>query len=195
MSRTLILLFHRDIGRSSANRALRDRAATLPGVEVVDMQSLYPNGVIEMFTDAAAEAQRLLSADRIVLQFPVQWYSTPALLKAWQDSVLTRMFYVFADSEGDLLAGTPLMVAATAGNTPGAYGPDGANRFTMDELLTPLKATAHRCGLAWHAPYVAFRADKLNATELAEAAEGYAQALEAFIAATPAVSEQEAARA
>ncbi|EPX84085.1 NAD(P)H-dependent oxidoreductase [Salipiger mucosus] len=193
MSRTLILLFHRDIAQSYANLALRDRAATVPGVKVVDMQSLYPGGVIDMFTDAGAEAQRLLSADRIVLQFPVQWYSTPALLKAWQDSVLTRMFYVFAEDEGDRLAGTPLMVAATAGNIAGAYGRGGANRFTIDEIFTPLMATAHRCGLPWHAPYITFSADKLSEAELADAAEGYAGALDAFIEATPATLGQEVA--
>jgi len=186
MSRTLILLFHRDIERSRANRTLRDRVASLPGVEVVDMQSLYTDGVIDMFTDAATEAQRLLSADRIVLQFPVQWYSAPALLKSWQDSVLTRMFYMFAQDEGDRLAGTPLMVAATAGNIPDAYAREGANRFTIDEIFTPLKATAHRCGLSWHVPYITFSADKLNETELAAAAEGYANALNVFIDATPA---------
>ncbi|WP_417280784.1 MULTISPECIES: NAD(P)H-dependent oxidoreductase [Alphaproteobacteria] len=192
MSRTVILLFHRDIAKSSANRALRDRATKLSGVEVVDVQSLYPDGVIDMFTDAGAEAQRLLSADRIVLQFPMQWYSTPALLKSWEDSVLTRMFYLFSEVEGDRLAGTPLMIAATAGNISGAYGPCGANRFTIEEIFTPLRATAHRCGLPWHEPYVVFSADKLDEAGLVEAAEGYARAIETFIAATSSASGQEA---
>jgi putative NADPH-quinone reductase len=193
MSRTLILLFHRDIAKSSANRALRDCAATLPGVEVVDMQSLYPEGIIDVATDAADEVQRLLSADRIILQFPIQWYATPALLKTWQDSVLTRMFYIFPEDEGDRLTGTPLMIAATAGNNPGAYGPGGANRFTIEEIFVPLRATAHRCGLPWHEPYVVFTADKLDEAGLVEAAEGYASAIEKFIAATRSASGQEVA--
>ena len=191
MSQTLILLFHRDLTTSSANQTLHNRAAALPGVEVIDMQRLYPNGIIDMYTDAGDEARRLLSAHRIVLQFPVQWYSTPALLKTWQDSVLTRMFYIFAEDEGNRLAGKPLMVAATAGNTPSAYAPNGANRFTMDEIFTPLKATAHRCGLVWHSPYIVFSADKLNEAELKEAAEGYANALDAFISATPTARRQD----
>ncbi|KEO54641.1 NAD(P)H-dependent oxidoreductase [Thioclava indica] len=192
MSRTLILLFHRDIAKSTANRALRDCAATLSGVEVVDMQSLYPEGIIDVATNVADEAQRLLSADRIILQFPIQWYATPTLLKAWQDSVLTRMFYIFAEDEGDRLSGTPLMIAATAGNIPGAYGPGGANHFTIEEIFTPLRATAHRCGLPWHEPYVVFTADKLDEASLVAAAEGYANAIETFIAATPSASEHEA---
>lgn len=37
---------------------------------------------VEMVRDGEREAARLLAADRLVFQFPIQWYSTPALLKA-----------------------------------------------------------------------------------------------------------------
>jgi putative NADPH-quinone reductase len=186
VTETLILLFHPDIERSKANAALQAAARTVPGARVVDLQARYPGGVIDMLTDGAAEARALLEADRIVLQFPLQWYSTPALLKAWQDAVLTRMYYIHANTEGDRLVGTPLMVAATAGNLQAAYGRGGANQFTMDELMAPLKATTLRCGLPWHPPHLVFRADRLEAAELAAAADAYVVALEAFIAATPA---------
>jgi putative NADPH-quinone reductase len=186
VTQTLILLFHPNIEKSKANAALQAAARTIPGTQVVDMQARYPGGVIDPLTDSEAEARALLDADRIVLQFPIQWYSTPALLKAWQDAVLTRMYYIHADTEGDKLVGTPLMVVATAGNTQAAYGRGGANHFTMDELLAPLKATALRCGLPWHSPYLVFRADRLEPSELADAKDSYARALEAFITATPA---------
>jgi hypothetical protein len=82
MTKTLILIFPPDLNRSKANATIAAAAVDLPGVEVVDMQALYPSGQI----DVDAEVQRLLSADRLVLQFPVQWYSTPPLLKAWQEA-------------------------------------------------------------------------------------------------------------
>ncbi len=186
MTQTLILLFHPNIGKSKANAALLAAARTIPGTLVVDMQARYPDGIIDMLADGEAEARALLEADRIVLQFPIQWYSTPALLKAWQDAVLTRMYYIHADTEGDKLAGTPLMIAATSGNTPAAYGREGANHFTMEELLAPLKATALRCGLPWHPQHLVFRADRLEPAELAAAKDSYVRALEALIAATPA---------
>lgn len=186
MTQTLILLFHPDIGKSKANAALQSAARTVPDTLVVDMQRRYPGGVIDMHTDGAAEARALLDADRIVLQFPVQWYSTPPLLKAWQDAVLTRMYYIHSDTEGNRLAGTPLMIAATAGNIEAAYGRGGANHFTMDELLAPLEATARRCALPWHPPHLVFRADKLEPAELAAAKDRYAHVLKTFIAATPA---------
>ena len=181
MPRTLILVFHRNLAESRANAALAGAARALPGVEVVDMQARYPDGRIDMFTDAADDSAMLLGADRIVLQFPIHWYSTPALLKAWQDAVLTRMYYIASDTEGDRLAGTPLMIAATAGNVPEAYRRGGQNHYTIDEILTPLKATAHRCGLPWHPPHLLFDAEGLCDDALAVAAEGYRAALRGFI--------------
>lgn len=184
MTKTLILLFHRDLSRSKANAALALAAAKLPDVEIVDMQAAYPNG-IDMFRDGEREAARLLAADRIVLQFPIQWYSTPPLLKAWQDAVLTRMYYVAYESEGRLLEGTPLMIAATAGNVPDAYRHGGRNLLPMIDILAPLRATAHRCGLAWADPFILYKADKIEPVQLEAAAADYLQALQRWIGESP----------
>jgi len=173
MSKTLILVFHPDLSRSKANAALAAAAARLPDVEIVDMQALYPAGII----DVDAEVRRLLTADRIVLQFPVQWYSTPPLLKAWQDAVLTRMFYIAYESEGRRLEGTPLMVAATAGNVPEAYTASGVNLFPLADLMRPLQSTASRCGLPWSEPFIVYQANRLSAGDLGEAGQCYAEAL------------------
>jgi glutathione-regulated potassium-efflux system ancillary protein KefG len=187
--KTLVLLFHPDLTRSKANVALAEAAASVPGVKVIDMQARYPDGRIDMFTDGAVEAKRLLSADRLVLQFPVQWYSTPPLLKAWQDAVLTRMFYIAYEAEGRRLEGTPLLVAATAGNVSEAYSPIGQNLMPLAELLNPLRATAYRCRLPWAEPFLTYRADRLDASELATAANAYAARLRDW------ASESEPARA
>lgn len=178
--KTLILLFHPDPAHSLTNRALAKAAETIDGVEVVDMQALYPSGHIDMFTDGAVEAERLLSADRIVLQFPVQWYSVPPLMKAWMDAVLTRMFYVFHETEGSRLEGTPIMAAATAGNVPEAYTPKGQNLIALKDLLAPLRAMAYRCKLPWEEPFLVYRAGKLSEAELAEATARYAETLRAW---------------
>ncbi|MGN6451253.1 MAG: NAD(P)H-dependent oxidoreductase [Brucella intermedia] len=183
MSKTLILLFHPDLARSRANATLAAAAAKLPGVEIVDMQAAYLQG-IDFLKDSEREASRLLSADRIVLQFPVQWYSTPQLLKSWQDAVLTRMFYVAYEQEGRKLEGTPLLIAATAGNVPEAYREGGRNMFPMTELFAPLRATANRCGLGWAAPFVLYAADKISTEALEDAANRYVDALKVWIAAT-----------
>ncbi|MBL6454241.1 NAD(P)H-dependent oxidoreductase [Belnapia sp. T6] len=177
MAETLILLSHPDYAASRANRALARAAAALPGVEVAHLEALYPDGRF----DLDAEVARLVAARRIVLQFPVQWYSTPPLLKAWQDAVLTRMFYLQAETEGARLAGRPLMVAATAGNRPEAYGAAGVNLYPLPELLRPLHATAHRCGLEWQEPFLLFNAKAASDGELASAGAAYRERIRRFL--------------
>lgn len=181
MTQTLLLLFHPDLNRSKANVALARAAEPLPGVEVVDMSAACPEG-LDLLRDGEREAVRLLAADRIVLQFPMQWYSSPPLLKAWQDAVLTRMFYIAYEAEGRRLEGTPLMIAITAGNTVEAYTSGGRNMFSMSDLLSPLRATAHRCGLEWGEPFVLYQADKLSPEEIETAAVDYAAHLTRWIA-------------
>lgn len=176
MSKTLILLFHPDLARSRANAMLVNAAADLPDVEVVDMQALYPDNQI----DADIEVTRLLSADRLVLQFPIQWYSPPPLLKAWQNNVLTRMFYFSYETEGRFLEGTPLLVVATAGNVPEAYSPIGVNLFPLASLLNPLRATANRCGLPWASPYLVYAADKLDTEALIREGNRYVEHLKGW---------------
>ena len=177
MTNTLILVFHPDLAASKANAALAAAAGRVDGVEIVDVQSEYPDGRIDMFGDGGREADRLARFDRIVLQFPLQWYSAPPLLKAWQNAVLTRMFYIHPDTEGQALAGKAMAVAVTAGNVAEAYRSGGANMFTMEALLAPLMATAHRCGLVWEDSFVVYRADKLAAHDLAVAGAAYADRL------------------
>ena len=72
------------------------------------------------------------------------WYSTPALLKEWQDVVLTSGFaYSFSDSLDEYkLKGKKLLLSVTAAGPWDAYQPNGKNRFTVEELLRPLNQSA-----------------------------------------------------
>lgn len=180
---TQILLFHPDIEQSKVNAALARAASGLHHIAIADMAALYPTG-IEMKRDSEREAARLLGADRIVLQFPMQWYSTPALMKQWQDVVLTRMAYIYGDTEGAGLAGKPLMVAATMGAEEATYRPEGRNRFTVAELLAPLQASANRFAMNWRDPFLVYGADALRGDDLAEAGHAYTSALSRFAALT-----------
>ena len=87
------------------NAALSSALDGAEDVTVRDMYSLYPDFQINV-----AEGQQLAAeADRIVLQFPMYWYSSPALLKQWEDAVLT---YAWAyGSTGTALHGKDLLVA------------------------------------------------------------------------------------
>jgi putative NADPH-quinone reductase len=174
MPKTLILIFHPDFSRSRASRALADAASRLPNTEVFDVQSAYPDNEINV----DAEVERLLAADRIVFQFPIQWYSAPPILQAWQNAVLTRMYYINYETEGRILEGKPLLIAVTAGNTSSAYSPQGANLLPLREILNPLRTTANRCGLPWSEPFVVYETMKASDETLREAGQAYARWLE-----------------
>jgi putative NADPH-quinone reductase len=168
-SKTTVLLCHPNFGKSRANRAFCDAISGLPGIDIVDLYGLYSNQQINV----DIEVQRLIESDRLILQFPIQWYSTPPLLKTWQDTVLTRMYYISPETEGNRLRGLPVLIGATAGNTKDAYSASGVNLYPLTELLKPLHSTAHRCGWVWSEPFLIYEANKSSAEVLQEAGQQY----------------------
>lgn len=101
--------------------------------------------------DANREQELLREHDAIVWQFPRHWYSVPGVLKEWMDQVLT---YGFAcGSGGDALHGKRLRLVVSTGGPESSYTAGGHNRFPMAELLRPLEATAHLCGMQMEEPW------------------------------------------
>jgi putative NADPH-quinone reductase len=173
-SRILLVHAHRNPESSRINRALLAAAATMPNVTVNQLNKHYPDGNI----DVAREQQLLLSHDVVVLQFPFYWYSTPALLKEWQDAVLAYGFAYGAG--GDKLKGKQLMIATTTGGPAEAYQAGGYNQYSLSELLRPLQATANLAGLAYHPIFSVGGAPGLDEAGLDRATSAYYARLSAF---------------
>ena len=165
---TVLLLAHSDFAASRANQALLRGLNHLPGLEVADLYALYPDGRI----DFAVERERVLRADRLVLQFPLFWYSTPPLLKHWEDAVLTPLFYLEPGVAAST-AGLSVLAATTTGGVSGSYQPGGATGMTIDELFAPLRATTRKCGWLWQPPFALHDVRNLDAAALARAGEEY----------------------
>ncbi|MFA4982905.1 MAG: NAD(P)H-dependent oxidoreductase [Candidatus Micrarchaeia archaeon] len=166
----VVILAHPDMGSSKLNKRLV-QAAKETGATVHEIYSAYPDGKI----DVAREQGLLAKADTIVLQFPFYWYSTPSLLKQWEDDVLA---YGFAyGSKGKALAGKKLMVATTTGRAADAYAKTGSAGFTLDELLAPLEATSNLCGMVWQPVFSINEALKISDEELERGAQEYKKRL------------------
>lgn len=149
-NRVLVLFAHPSQHRSEANKPLFEQAKCIDGVTCVDLYAEYPTFKINI----DREQKRLLDHDIIIFQFPLYWYSTPAILKEWQDLVLE---YGFAyGTDGNELEGKKLLCSITAGGKEDAYQTDGYNHFTIRELLHPLEQTAALCGMEYLAPYALF---------------------------------------
>jgi glutathione-regulated potassium-efflux system ancillary protein KefG len=148
MRRVLVLFAHPVLERSRVNRRLVDALRDLRGVTIHDLYEAYPTLAI----DVAREQALLLEHDAIVLQHPFYWYSSPAILKEWQDLVLEHGWAY--GSGGTHLRGKVMLSAISTGGPASAYRPEGYNRFTMRELLAPFDQTAHLCGMRYLAPFV-----------------------------------------
>jgi glutathione-regulated potassium-efflux system ancillary protein KefG len=147
-NRVLVLFAHPAQEKSRVNRILVEGIRDLPGVTVHDLYEAYP----ELDIEVRREQELLLAHDVIVFQHPFFWYSTPAILKEWQDLVLEHGWAY--GSTGNALHGKRMLNAVTTGGREVAYARDGHNHFTMRELLVPLEQTARLCGMRFLAPFV-----------------------------------------
>ena len=149
-NRVLVLFAHPSTDRSEVNVPLYRASLQREEVTVVDLYAEYPDYRI----DVDREQQRLLNHDVVVFMFPLYWYSTPSLLKEWQDLVLE---YGFAyGSDGTALQGKKFLCVLSAGGAEGAYRADGYNHFTIRELLQPLEQTARLTGMLYLPPFAIF---------------------------------------
>lgn len=175
MARVLVLFAHPGQRHSRINVRLAETARAVEDVTFVDLYAQYPRFKI----DIDEEQARLLAHDVLVLQFPIFWYSTPSLLKEWQDLVLEYGFAYGPD--GDKLAGKLFLPVVTAGGTEGAYREDGRNNFRLRTLLSPLEQTANLCQMRFVAPYTLFGAQGAVEDGRGDAhALGYRELLEAL---------------
>ena len=188
--KTLVLVFHPDMSASRANRPLAAKAETLgDDVTVRYMYDTYPDQKI----DVAAEQAALEAADRIVLQFPMYWYSCPPLLKKWEDDILT---YGWAyGTNGDALHGKELLIAVSPGAPAAHYTRISAGRRSMTDLLLgrrpgrdesvsgyrvtdllrPFQAMSSLVGMLYLEPFVTPGAASITKPDLEARAKAYAR--------------------
>ncbi|MGB5295988.1 MAG: NAD(P)H-dependent oxidoreductase [Thermoanaerobaculia bacterium] len=174
MHRILVLFAHPALEKSRANRSLIAAVRDLPGVTFHDLYETYP----EFDIDVRREQSLLVEHDVIVLQHPFFWYSTPALLKEWQDLVLEHGWAY--GSEGKMLEGKRALSVVTTGGREPAYEPDGHNRFTMRQFLAPIEQTFRLCGVEYLPPFVVHGTHGMTSEEIRSHADDYRRLLEAL---------------
>ncbi|NVK54821.1 MAG: NAD(P)H-dependent oxidoreductase [Alteromonadaceae bacterium] len=146
----LVLFAHPSQAQSEVNVAMFSVARQHHAVTAIDLYAEYPDFNINI----GKEQARLLAHDIIIFQFPMYWYSTPSILKEWQDLVLE---YGFAYGKtGTALAGKRFFCALSAGGREEAFQSDGFNHFTLRELLQPLEQMADITRMVYLAPFALF---------------------------------------
>jgi putative NADPH-quinone reductase len=175
MARLIVYYAHPGHKFSHVNCHMARAAMEVDGITFADLYRDYPRFDI----DVNVEQQRLLDHDVILLQFPLFWYSTPSILKEWQDLVLEHGFAY--GSGGDKLAGKRLMLAISAAGPEDAYTSGGYQHYPLRDFLRPLEQTARLCEMSFAPPYALYASLRAPATgEVEPHVAGYRRLLEAI---------------
>jgi glutathione-regulated potassium-efflux system ancillary protein KefG len=170
----LILFAHPAYERSRVQRRLAEAVRDLSGVTFHDLYEAYP----EFDIDVRREQALLLAHRLVVFQHPLYWYSTPALLKEWQDLVLEHGWAY--GRGGDALRGKWFMSVLSAGGPEASYARDAANRFAVRELLAPIEQTARLCGMSVLPPFAVHGTHRLTPAAIDRHAADYRRTIEAL---------------
>ncbi|ELO5514872.1 NAD(P)H-dependent oxidoreductase [Vibrio vulnificus] len=175
-NKVLVIYAHPSQHRSEVNAPLFAAAQAVDGVTCVDLYAEYPQFDINIDKEQA----RLLEHDVIVFQFPLYWYSTPALLKEWQDLVLE---YGFAyGTDGTALQEKLMLCVVSAGGKEEAYKAEGYNHFTIRQLLAPIEQMAALTSMHYLPPFAIFGArTALEENRIDQHVERYMTLLQALV--------------
>ncbi|GAA0358032.1 NAD(P)H-dependent oxidoreductase [Alkalibacterium iburiense] len=149
--KTLVIISHPELEESGSQQFLVQAVDDLPDVTLHHLEGRYPDGKI----DVKAEQALLRQYDRILFQFPFYWYSSPPLLKKWQDDVLTEHFAF--GYRGDKLNGKDFGMVLVIGLPEKDYQTGGAEGFSISELTKPFQAMAKKVGMDYVKPLTIFQ--------------------------------------
>jgi NAD(P)H dehydrogenase (quinone) len=131
--------------------------------------------------DVKVEIEKLLWADVLILQFPLWWFTMPAILKGWVDRVYAYGFAYGVGEHSDqrwgdrygegTLAGKRAMLLVTTGGWEEHYSARGING-SIDDLLFPINhGILYYPGYDVLPPFVVYRVDRLDDAGFAPIAE------------------------
>lgn len=143
--------------------------------------------------DIREEQEKLLWADIVVLQFPLWWFSVPAIMKGWIDRVFGHGFVIGVPrpaggwlryGEGRL-SGRRAMLAITTGGREEQFSPRGINGEIRELLFHLNHGVFHYTSMTVLEPFVAYRTARLPTDAFDELAERYIARLKNAPTSTP----------
>uniref|UniRef100_A0A8C6WGJ5 Ribosyldihydronicotinamide dehydrogenase [quinone] n=1 Tax=Neogobius melanostomus TaxID=47308 RepID=A0A8C6WGJ5_9GOBI len=106
--------------------------------------------------DITEEQRKLQEADLVIYQFPLYWFTVPAILKGWFDRVLTLGFAYTKEKRysNGIFKKTKALLSFTTGSQETMFSPTGING-DMNVTLWPLQnGILHYCGFQVLAPQI-----------------------------------------
>lgn len=130
-------------------------------------------------SDIMEEQKKVQEADLVIFQFPLYWFSVPAILKGWMDRVLCQGFaFDFPKIyDSGSLQGKLAILSLTTGGTAEMYSKTGVSG-DVRYFLWPLQHGAlHFCGFKVLAPQISFSPEAASEEERKKMKMSWAQRL------------------
>jgi NAD(P)H dehydrogenase (quinone) len=151
-----------------------------------DSRHAYENG--RQSEDIAREQEKLRWADAVILQFPLWWFSMPAILKGWVERVYAYGFAYGVGEHSDThwgdrygegsMAGKRAMLVVTTGGWESHYSPRGING-PIDDVLFPIQhGVLYYPGFEVLPPYVVYRSGRMDEARFAKIRDELGQRLD-----------------
>jgi len=145
--------------------------------------------------DIAAEQDKLRWADAVILQFPLWWFSMPAILKGWVERVYAYGFAYGVGEHSDVrwgnrygegnLAGKRAMLMVTTGGWESHYSARGING-PIDDLLFPIQhGILHYPGFSVLPPFLVYRTSRIDEARYAAIEQACGERLDTLFSAEP----------
>jgi NAD(P)H dehydrogenase (quinone) len=159
----------------------------------LDSERAFENGT--QSEDIALEQEKLLWADTVILQFPLWWYSMPAILKGWVERVYAYGFAYGVGEHSDArwgdrfgegtMAGKRAMLVVTAGGWESHYAARGING-PIDDILFPINhGILYYPGFDVLPPFVIYRTSRVDDAGFARACDALGQRLDTLATTAP----------
>ena len=170
-----------------------DGAATERFDAALDSKRAFDAG--RQSADIALEQQKLMWADTVILQFPMWWFSMPAILKGWVERVYAHGFAYGVGEHSDRrwgdrygegsLAGKRAMLVVTTGGWESHYSARGING-PIDDILFPIQhGILYYPGFEVLPPFVVYRTSRVDEARFDTIREELGRRLDTLATTTP----------
>lgn len=162
-------------------------------IYVAESKHAYAGGT--QSADIAAEQEKLLWADAVLLSFPMWWFGMPAIMKGWFDRVFAYGFAYGVGEHNDkhwgdrygegTLAGRRAMVIVPIGGRAPHYSERGVNG-SLEDILWPI----HHGGLFYPGmdimpPFAVYHTDRMDEAGWHDAVKDLKQRLQGLFTDAP----------
>ncbi|NXP02884.1 NQO2 dehydrogenase, partial [Thinocorus orbignyianus] len=144
---------------------------------VVEAGEAYKRGALAK--DIIEEQKKVQEADLLIFQFPLYWFSMPAIMKGWIDRVLVRgfAFEIPKVYDAGLFKDKLALLSFTTGGSKEVYT-KGSISGDIRYILWPMQhGIMHFCGVKVLAPHICYAPEFVSEKERKEMLVAWAQRL------------------